>query len=568
MAGRISMGARREVLSAVAERYRSAQRAEKGRILDELCATTGWHRKHAVRALRQRKTVAPGEFVAVRERSRRYGATTKDALTALWEASDRVCGKRLKVMIPTLLSALEQHGRLQLGKADRDCVLAISAATIDRLLGDVKLAASGGKRRRAGFYSAIRREVPIRTFNDWKGPPPGFCEVDMVAHGGTSTAGSFIQTLTMVDIATGWTECLPLVTRDGSLVVEAINRAQNLFPWLLRGVDFDNDSAFMNDVVVPWCREQKLEVTRSRAYKKNDQAFVEQKNGAVVRRLMGYGRFDGVETARMMVRLYAAARLYVNFFQPSFKLKEKRREGAKVIKRYHPPSTPCSRALAHPRVPAAVKQRLREQYRTLDPVALLAEIRAVQEELGNRVDRRAGDARSQERASKSTAPQLMQSAPDAVAFAKTLGTTVEAGEPRATHRRPKRPYKTRVRMPSKLDPHVATIGDWLAAEPQLTALAIVGRLTEKHPEQFGSKQHSIVQRLLKRLRKKATEKLITHELLLGRATNIAASPGSVDGSGYIGPDPPTAPPAERVSKATRLNRSVGVGASAPTAPPG
>ena len=128
--------------------------------------------------------------------------------------------------------------------------------------------------------------------------------------------------------------------------------------------------------------------------------------GAVVRRLMGYGRFDGVETARVMARLYAAARLYVNFFQPSFKLREKRREGAKVIKRYHPPSTPCERALAHPKVAAAVKTRLREQYRTLDPVALLAEIRAVQEELGNRVDRRAGDARRQQRAGKSTAPQL------------------------------------------------------------------------------------------------------------------------------------------------------------------
>jgi hypothetical protein len=149
MAGRISMGARREVVSAVAERYRSAKRGEKGRVLDELCATTGWHRKHAVRALRQRKTVKPGEVAAPRERRRRYDATIKDALTALWEASDRVCGKRLKVMIPTLLSALERHGRLKLGKADGDRVLAISAATIDRLLGDVKVAASGGKRRRA-----------------------------------------------------------------------------------------------------------------------------------------------------------------------------------------------------------------------------------------------------------------------------------------------------------------------------------------------------------------------------------------------------------------------------------
>ena len=412
------MGARREVLSAVAERYWSAGRVEKGYILDALCRTTGWHRKHAVRALRQR--VVTAETRVPRERKRRYGATIKDALTALWEASDRVCGKRLVAMIPILLPALEQHGRLQLSEGEHGQLLAVSAATIDRMLGDVKVAAAGGRRRRAGFYSAIRREVPVRTFNDWKDPAPGFCEVDMVAHGGTSVAGSFIQTLTMVDVATGWTECLPLVNRDGILVVEALKRAQSLFPWLLRGVDFDNDSAFMNEVVIPWCRGQKLEVTRSRAYKKNDQAFVEQKNGAVVRRLMGYGRFDGVETARVMARLYAAARLYVNFFQPSFKLKEKRREGAKVIKRYHNPSTPYERALAHPMVPEAVKKRLREQYRMLDPVALLAEIRAAQEELGNRIDRRAGGALRENAGGKSDMV-VPSSTAEPAAFARGLG---------------------------------------------------------------------------------------------------------------------------------------------------
>ena len=418
MAGIISMGARREVLSVVAERYWSAGRVEKGYILDALCRTTGWHRKHAVRALRQR--VVTAETRVPRERKRRYGATIKDALTALWEASDRVCGKRLVAMIPILLPALEQHGRLQLSEGEHGQLLAVSAATIDRMLGEVKVAAAGGRRRRAGFYSAIRREVPVRTFNDWKDPAPGFCEVDMVAHGGTSVAGSFIQTLTMVDVATGWTECLPLVNRDGILVVEALKRAQSLFPWLLRGVDFDNDSAFMNEVVIPWCRGQKLEVTRSRAYKKNDQAFVEQKNGAVVRRLMGYGRFDGVETARVMARLYAAARLYVNFFQPSFKLKEKRREGAKVIKRYHNPSTPYERALAHPMVPEAVKKRLREQYRTLDPVALLAEIRAAQEELGNRIDRRAGGALRENAGGKSDMV-VPSSTAEPAAFARGLG---------------------------------------------------------------------------------------------------------------------------------------------------
>src|ERR1700730_7045743 len=148
MAGRISMGARREVVLAVAERYRSTRRTEKGRILDELCRTTGWHRKHAVRALRQHET--PNGIEAPRERRRRYGATIKDALTALWEASDRVCGKRLKAMIPTLLPALEQHGRLKLGQADRDRVLAVNAATIDHLRRDVKVAGTRGKRRRAG----------------------------------------------------------------------------------------------------------------------------------------------------------------------------------------------------------------------------------------------------------------------------------------------------------------------------------------------------------------------------------------------------------------------------------
>jgi len=537
MAGQISMAARREVLGAVYERYLSAGRAQKGRILDELCAVTGWHRKHAVRALRRHGAAKPGKG-GKRTSRRRYDATIEDAVMALWEASDRVCGKRLVVMIPSLLPALERHGRLKLDDAGRRRVLAVSAATIDRMLSPAKAAAAGGRRRRAGFHSAIRREVPIRTFNDWNDPPPGFLEVDMVAHGGASVAGSFIQTLTMVDVATGWTECLPLVQRDGSLVVEALKRAQSLFPWLMRGVDFDNDSAFMNDVVVPWCRQQKIEVTRSRAYKKNDQAFVEQKNGSVVRRLIGYGRFEGVETAQAMGRLYAAARLYVNFFLPSFKLAEKRREGAKIIKRYHDPSTPYERALGHSQVPAAVKRRLRAQYRMLDPVVLLAEIRAVQEDLGDRIACRGLNGAAQ--------PPASSPSPDADSFARTIGAVAARSEPRATHRKPKRKYKTRVRMPSKLDPHVDLIKGWLTSEPQLTAIAIVGRLAKRDPETFGSKQHSIVQRLLRALRKKAAE------TLLASAAPVIPMPGqqaprAVDGSGYGRPDPPTATGVEQAS---------------------
>jgi hypothetical protein len=200
-------------------------------------------------------------------------------------------------------------------------LLAISPATIDRVLSEVRLVARGGRRRRAGFSSAVRRTVPVRTFGDWNNPPPGFVEVDFVAHSGTSAAGSFVQTLVLTDVATGWTECLPLVARNGSLVIEALTAAAALFPFPLRGVDFDNDGLFMNEPVVTWCRQQGLEVTRSRAYRKNDQAWVEQKNGAIVRRLVGYGRLEGVGSAQGLARLYAAARLHTNLFQPSFKLR-------------------------------------------------------------------------------------------------------------------------------------------------------------------------------------------------------------------------------------------------------
>jgi hypothetical protein len=288
----------------------------------------------------------------------------------------------------------------------------------------------------------------------------------------------------------------------------------------------------MNEVVVPWCREQKLEVTRSRAYKKNDQAFVEQKNGAVVRRLVGYGRFEGIDTARVLVRLYAASRLHTNFFQPSFKLKDKRREGAKVIKRYHAPATPYARALVHPKLSEAVKQRLRELYRTLDPVVLLAEMRDAQTELGTRVDCRAGKIAS--------APCAPPPAPDAAAFAKGLGKAVLAGEQRAIHRRLHKPYKKRVRMPSMLDPHVEEIERWLAAEPRLTALVILDRLAARSPGQFGPPQHTIVQRLLKDLRREAAGKLIPDAGPVAAAT-APASKAAISSRSKAPPLLPLAP---------------------------
>lgn len=230
-----------------------------------------------------------------------------------------------------------------------------------------------------------------------------------------------------------------------------------------------------------------------------------------------------------------------------------------MIKRYHAPSTPYERALAHPKVTAAVKKRLRDQYRSLDPVALLAEIRATQDELGNRVDRRAGQTRGLQPAH--TVPAT------AATFAKTLGKTVTVGEPRATHRRTRRPYKTRVRMRSKLDPHIAAIEDWLVEQPQLTALAIVGRLSEAHPEEFGARQHSIVQRLLRALRRRAAEQLVAQGPL-GDATTAAPLPELVDGSGYVGPDPPTAPLVEQAGKTIWRGQSIDIRSSPVIAPSG
>jgi len=462
---------------------------DKGRILDELCAVTGWHRKHAVRALASHVRISPE---ARRQRSPTYGATIRDALVALWEASDRICGKRLKVMIPTLLPSLERHGRLKLDQAGRALVLGVSAATIDRLLVETKIAAAGGKRRRVGFYSAVRREVPIRTFNDWHDPPPGFCEVDMVAHGGTSVAGSFIQTLTMVDVATGWTECMPLLTRESGLVVRAMERAQNLFPWLIRGADFDNDSAFMNDVVVPWCRAQKIEVTRSRAYKKNDQAFVEQKNGAVVRRLVGYGRFDGVETTRVLERLYAASRLHTNFFQPSFKLKSKTREGARVHKKYELPETPCRRLLLRDDVSSEIKEALKRQMEPLDPVLLLKSIREAQDMLMA--------------LSKDKTPET--AAPDASTFVKSLATAWRTGEVRPTHRQEAKPGKHGRTRPDPFAAVWPVLLGWLEERPDMEAKSMFKRLQASGFGEFPDGQLRTLQRRVRVWRKQIVQQLV------------------------------------------------------------
>lgn len=278
MKKKISPSTRDELVRAIAERYRAATHDEKLAILDEFVAVTGYHRKHAIRVLNSVAVAAN----ARRPRLQVYDDAVRLALIPLWEASDRVCGKRLKPLLSVLVPSLERHGHLQLDDAVRAKLLNASAATIDRLLAAPK-AATPGKRRRSGALPTIRRSVPVRTFGDWKDPPPGYMEIDLVSHGGGTVEGSFVHTLTLTDIATGWTECLPLLVRDSGLVVEALARLRPTMPFPLRGVDTDNGSEFINEALIAYCKDTNVEFTRSRLPARSRSWTVECKRSPRIR---------------------------------------------------------------------------------------------------------------------------------------------------------------------------------------------------------------------------------------------------------------------------------------------
>jgi hypothetical protein len=227
----------------------------------------------------------------------------------------------------------------------------------------------------------LKHQIPIRTFSEWDDHRPGFIEADLVAHCGDHVGGSYLNTLTRVDVATGWTECLALLFRDQETVLPAIHQAAQQLPFALLGLDTDNGTEFLNYALFNYCFRQSITFTRSRPYKKNDQCHVEQKNGAVVRKFIGYDRFEGLEPCRLLAELYWYLRLYLNFYQPCLKLVEKKRNGARVTRKYDQAQTPYQRVLAAPSVSSEVKQQLREQFLTLDPVYLLTTINQLQDQL-------------------------------------------------------------------------------------------------------------------------------------------------------------------------------------------
>ena len=343
----ISRMADKELLATIRDRYQRSTKRDKGRILDEFTAVTGLHRKHAIRILagsdgeREQQPSLAGRRI--------YDEAVREAVIVVWEASDRICGKRLKAALPYLVESMERHGHLQLDSLVRERLLTASASTLDRLLKPIR--STAGSRRRRGRRKSMGRRVPIRTYNDWNGPPPGFLEIDLVAHCGGPLSGSFIHSLVVTDVCAGWTEAVPLLARDQGLVLAGLEAIQRQLPFPIRGIDSDNDGPFINETLLEWTSRQGIEFTRSRAYRSNDQVYFEQKNGAVVRRFVGHHRYSGPLAGQMLVQLYRALRLYVNCFQPSFKLLEKNRVGSATLKRYSPPATPCDRLLQHQAVP-------------------------------------------------------------------------------------------------------------------------------------------------------------------------------------------------------------------------
>jgi hypothetical protein len=365
----------REYAAAVRPRYQRAGRREKGQLLDRFCEVTGYHRKAAIRLL----SAPPAEARGGRGGPRRgrpptYGPEVQAAVTQVWTALDRPCGKRLAPFLPTIVPHLEVHGELTLPEPVRRALLGLSAATIDRLLAPARQASPRQPRSHQPATGPLRAQIPVRTFGDWADAAPGEVQADLVLHCGPSTEGFYLSTLVLVDVVTGWTELEAVWGIGQERVGSAVHRSRDRLPLPLRSLHTDNGSAFLNHRLVPWCRREGIALTRGRPYRKNDQAWVEQRNWQVVRRLVGYDRFHSHAAHTALARLYDVLRLYINFFQPIAKLIHKERRGARVIKRYDRAQTPYQRLCATGLLSPLQLEGLDRLQRRLNPVALRATI--------------------------------------------------------------------------------------------------------------------------------------------------------------------------------------------------
>ena len=389
----LTMQEKQAVTRQLAVEYKRATKKQKGGILDTLSELAGYNRSYAARVLRQRarytvvgRGVVKGVKVTLiedertkrrrkRTRSRTYGRDVLVALQKVWVICDGICGKRLAPYLSEIVPTLERLGELTLDGETRRKLIGISPATIDRMLAPARKRYQLRARSQTKPGTLLKHQIPIRTFSDWDDLRPGFIEVDLVSHEGGNARGDYAYTLDATDVYTGWTETEAVRNRAERWVFAGLERVKERFPFDIIGIDSDNGSEFINNHLFRYCAESKITFTRSRPYRKNDNCFVEQKNYSVVRRAVGYRRYDTPS------ELEALNELYTNYFQPSMKLIEKTRVGSKVRKKYDKAKTPCRRVLDSDTVPEEARAELKRVYATLNPAKLGREISRLQDRL-------------------------------------------------------------------------------------------------------------------------------------------------------------------------------------------
>lgn len=371
----LTMSEKKAITRETAVRYRKSDRANKQKILDEFTETTGYNRKYAIHLLNRWGTEQiqriDGElirFVVGTPKKRRkrispriYDTAVKQALTRIWELFDYMCGKRLAVFLRLNIDMLSLDAELAIDPEVKEKLIRISPATIDRLLCSErkKLTIKGRSHTRAG--TLLKHQIPIRVYYGWDERTPGFFELDTVAHDGGTSSGEYCWTLTATDVYSGWVEVRALKNRAHRWVKAEFEGIYEQLPFPLKGIDSDNGSEFINTQLFNWCTEQKIQFTRSRAYHKNDNCFVEQKNDLVVRRTVGYYRFDTAAEYQALQEVYRHLCPLVNFYYPSARIIEKVRTGAKVKKVYDSPKPPYIRLLESPDITPECKMQLRER---------------------------------------------------------------------------------------------------------------------------------------------------------------------------------------------------------------
>ncbi|HEX7322586.1 MAG TPA: DDE-type integrase/transposase/recombinase [Mycobacterium sp.] len=387
----LTMAERKAVTMAIAARYKRAGRGGKTKILDELCATTGWHRDHARKALRG--ALRPRVVRRRAARPPKYGPNVVAALIFCWAVLGMPAGKRLAPILGELVGVLRRFGELDIDDDTAALLAGMSAATIDRRLAPERRSHQLKGRSRTKPGTLLKSQIPIRTWADWDDAAPGFVEIDLVSHDGGNAAGEHAWTLTVTDIATGWTENRTVPNKARKWVIDALDDIAKTMPFPILGIDSDGGSEFINHHLLTWCEQRKITFTRSRPGNSNDGCHVEQKNWAIVRIVVGYHRYDTPAELVLLNKIWTLQSKLTNYFHPQQKLISKVRHGAKVSKKYDTATTPHHRAEAHETVSAEDKAILADTHAGINPAAVQRQIQALTSELLTLTTSKAGPAK-------------------------------------------------------------------------------------------------------------------------------------------------------------------------------